>query len=376
MIIKIKDNQLFLYGTIWEGDGTYFLQCFSSIDGNFPVIDVHWHCNGGSVFDGNLMYNAILNAKSICDAHVDGIAASMAAVLLMAFRKVYMVENGFLMIHAPSGYTRGDASQHEASAKLLRSIEKNFIKKLISRTGKTEADVKKWLVGDNWFDAEQALEAKLIDEIVDPVIKSQQVEDPTNNLDNTFSSFAALMVAVGDTDINDNKNPLEMKNEVIAKFGLAGVNAQSSDTAVIQALEDHFKNKTAALETTLEAKTAQVTSLETAITSQREAKIKAILDVAESEKKITAVQRATYENIGKTSGIDALETVISGLGGRTPINSILKNTGNATGITAREGWDWDRYQKEQPRELEAMAEKDPQTFGALYEAKFNQPLNT
>lgn len=373
MIIKTKGNQLFVYGTIWQGDGTYFLDVFSRMDGTFPVIDVHLHCNGGSVFDGNLMYNSILTAQSDCDIYIDGIAASMAAIFTMAGRKVYMVENGFMMIHAPSGYTSGNAQQHQTNADLLTSIEKNFIKKLIARTGKTETEVKKWLTGDNWFDAEQALEAGLIHGIIEPVTTTDKLENPTDSLEKTFNSFAALLAA-DKTDNNENQKPLEMKKEVIAKFGLQGVNEQSSDTAVLQALEDHFNNKTATLQESLTAKTTELTNLNTAMDAQRDSQIKALLDGAQAANKITANQRETYENIGKTSGVQALETVLGGLNARNPLSGQIKAGSGGSQPTAREGWDWDKYQKEAPRELEAMAKDDPDTFGTLYQAKFNKPL--
>lgn len=375
MIIKTKGNQLFLYGTIWDGDGAYFLDVFSRMDGVYPDIEVHIHCNGGSVFDGNLMYNTILNAKSACDGFVDGIAASMAGVLLMAFRKVFMAENAFIMLHAPSGCTWGDAQKHENNAGLLRSIEKNFAKKLVARTGKKEADVKKWMVGDNWFDAEQAKEAGLIDEIVDPVTQAT-VEDPAANFDNTFNSFAALMVAEN-TDKTLLNNSINMKQDLIDKFGLTGVTAQSSDTAILNAIEAHINGKTAQLQATATTAETKYKDLETAMNASRDAQIKAVLDIAQGEGKFAATQRETYESIGKSSGIEALNTVLDGLGKRQPISSQLhKNTGGGSGVTAREGWNWDKYQREAPRELEAMAQNDPDTYAALYEAKFNKPFKT
>ncbi|QEE51046.1 hypothetical protein FUA48_16115 [Flavobacterium alkalisoli] len=375
MIIKVKGNQIFVYGTIWEGDGTYFLDVFSRIDGTFPVIDIHLHCNGGSVFDGNLMYNSILTAKSPCDIYIDGVAASMAAILTLAARKVYMVENGFLMIHAPSGYTWGDAKKHESNADLLRSIEKNFTKKLIAKTGMTEKQAKELLVGDNWFNAEQAKEAKLIDDIIEPVTTTTEVENPTDNLTTTFNSFAALLAGNDNNNNNDNKNPLEMKKDVIAKFGLVGVNEQSSDTAVIQAIEDHFNNKTATLQSNLQAEKTKYETLEKTLNEQRDTQIKNMLDAGQAAGKFTAAQRETYESIGKASGIQALETVLEGLGKRTPLSSQVKGGGSGSDTTAaREGWDWDKYQKEAPQELEALAQKNPESFGELYQAKFNKPF--
>jgi ATP-dependent Clp endopeptidase proteolytic subunit ClpP len=376
MILKTSGNHIFMYGTIYPGDGSYFLDAFSRLDGIYPQLEIHIHCNGGSVFDGNLIYNTILSAKSECIGVIDGVAASMAAILLIAFKKVLMAENGFLMLHAPSGGTYGDAKQHESNAALLRSIEKNFIKKLVARTGKSEKDVVKWMDGDNWFDAEQALEAGLIDEIIEPVTDIK-VDDPTNNLQDTFNAFAALYVAKGDTD-NNNLKINSMKTDLIHKFGLSGVNAQSSDTAILDAVQAHFDNKLAEANAKLTAAEQKLTALETAANESRDANIKAMLDKAEGAKKITAAQRATYESIGKTSGVDALQTVLDGLTAHAPLTERLKTGtgGSATASAGRDGWDWDKYQKEDPRALEAMAVNDPEAFNALYEAKYKKPFNS
>lgn len=375
MIVRVKGNKLFLYGTIWDSDGVYFMDVFTRIDSTFPEIELHLHSNGGSVFDGNLIFNAVLNAQSAVDIYVDGVACSMAAILLLAARKVYIVENGFIMIHQPSGYTWGNAKQHENNAALLRSIENNFVKKIMARTGMSEKEARKLLDGDNWFNAEQALAAKLVDGIIDPVAQAVEVDDAgSTNLESRYNSFAALLLPESNSNNNsnnENTKPLKMKKDIIAKFGLVGVNEQSSDTAVIQAMEDHLKAKTSALETSLTAKTAEVANLETAINTERDAQIKSMLDAAQTDKKIEAAQRETYENIGKTSGIQALQTVLSGLGARTPITAVISGGGTKGAATAgRDAWDWDTYQKEDPKGLEAMAEKEPEKFKELFNAKY------
>jgi hypothetical protein len=47
MIIQVKENNIYIYGYIYQGDGTYFLNEFSKIDGTFPEIEVFIHCYGG-----------------------------------------------------------------------------------------------------------------------------------------------------------------------------------------------------------------------------------------------------------------------------------------------------------------------------------------
>ncbi|SNA83351.1 putative ATP-dependent Clp protease proteolytic subunit [Flavobacterium psychrophilum] len=371
MIIRQKENELYLYGTIWQGDGTYFVDVFSQMVNKYPVIDIHIHLNGGSVFDGNLIYNTIKSAKSFSDFYIDGIAASMGAIIILAGRNIYMADNAFIMVHAPSGSTNGTALDHEASAVLLRAIEKNMLKVLKAKTGLSDVELTKWLEKDTWISADKALEMKLITGIKDPVIDAK-VEIEDNDFERIYNSYTALLI----NEKSDNKNLKPMKALLITALSLQGVTEASSDTAVIEAVKSHFEGKTSKLQADLNAKTEALTNLETGLNTQKEAQIKAILDGAVEQKKITANQRETYESIGKTTGIDALQTVLSGLGVRTPISTTItgkSSTGNVEG--AKEGWDWDKYQKENPRALEKMAVDAPDSFSALYEAKFNKPFS-
>ena len=57
MIISTNKNTLKAYGTIWDGDGSYFVSCFQQLERVFDDITVRIHTSGGSVFDGNLIYN-------------------------------------------------------------------------------------------------------------------------------------------------------------------------------------------------------------------------------------------------------------------------------------------------------------------------------
>ncbi len=370
MIIRQKENELYLYGTIWQGDGTYFVDVFSQMVSKYPVIDIHIHLNGGSVFDGNLMYNTIKSAKSASDMYVDGIAASMGAIIILAGRNIYMADNAFIMVHAPSGNTNGSATDHEASAVLLRAIEKNTIKVLKAKTGLSEAELVEWLEKDTWISAEKALQLKLITGIKDPVIEAN-VEIEDNDFERIYNSYNALLI----NEKSDNKNLKPMKALLITALALSGVTEASSDTAVIEAVKAHFEGKTSKLEADLNAKTEALTNLETGLNTQKEAQIKSILDVAVEQKKITANQRETYESIGKTTGIDALQTVLGGLGVRTPISGTITGKGGTSVDAVKEGWDWDKYQKENPRGLEKMAIDAPDSFNALYEEKFKKSFS-
>ena len=385
MIIKVDQNNIHVYGYIYDGDGIYFLKEFSKIDGIYPEIEVYIHCYGGSVFDGNMIFNTMITSKSEINTNIIGVGASMGAILAQAGKKRRQVSNGFMMIHAATGGSYGTAQDHLNSANLLTEMEKQFIQLLIAKTAKKPKEVKKWLSGDNWFSAEQALQEGLIDQIIDPLaLLDIDINDPHEmGSEEVYNRFAASL------KIEDKKHPSRsikkpdsklktidintqtMKEDVIQTLGLIGVNKQSSDTSVIGAIQQHVNAQVNDYKTKYEQEKTARENLETAVNAQRDAQITALLDKAEKvDKTISAAQRTEiYEPIGKTTGIKALETILAGLTKRVPLATQIKGTGS-TPVADQNGWDWDKYQKENPRALEAKRKDDPEAFAALFKAKF------
>jgi len=134
---------------------------------------------------------------------------------------------------------------------------------------------------------------------------------------------------------------------------LTGVTAESSDTAVLAALQAKCK-----------ANEERLNALEADATAKTDAAIKALLDGA----KITAENRPTFEAIGQKNGIEALTTVLSGMGAKTPIIRHLSTEGKGGNVDATKTFAW--YQEHDAKALEAMPLTDPETFKELYKAEY------
>lgn len=369
MIFRVQQNILTAYGIIWGGDGMEFVSLLTQMEGLHDDVTVKLHTEGGSVFDGNLMFNAIRNSKANIELHIVGLAASMGAVMALSLDKVYMVENGYLMIHTASGRTDGTALDHENNAKLLRSIEKNFLKKLVKRTGKPESYVKKWLTGDNWFSAEEALKEGLITGIIDPETDIEQINPEQLGVTETYNRFAALLLPTNSqTNLKTN-----MKKPIIDALALQGVTEQSSDTAIIEAVKKHYEAKTEGLQGKLDAEIAKRKAAQKQLKDQQTAAVTAVISEAKKAGKITAEQEATYQGIADASGVEALKTVLAAIPTRKTITSQIPGSGGKnTAPIGREDWDWDKWQKEDAKGFEALAKEDPETFQALYNQKYRK----
>lgn len=83
-------------------------------------IDIRIHSPGGDVFDGLAIYNTLSRLSANIRIFVDGIAASMASVLVcLPNAKVYMPENAWLMVHKPWGGIAGNANDMREYADFL-----------------------------------------------------------------------------------------------------------------------------------------------------------------------------------------------------------------------------------------------------------------
>lgn len=366
MIIRVKDNKISLHGRLWDGDELYFENEFSKIEKNYTTVYVHVHTQGGSVFAGNYIESRIRLSAPTIIMQVDGCAFSMGAFLLPAADRRLIVSNGFIMIHQAQGTTRGTASDHRSNAELLDDMNENHINGLMRITGKTRKQILPWFDGDTFFNAQKALKEGIVDEIVDPIVPVQINEKQAYKNPELFGQFEAILIQNTNTNLIQES---EMKSAIIAKYGLTDVNKDSSDTAVFEALERHFQSQSK--ETDYVSLKQDYDTLKKQVDDEKAAKITALLGPLEG--KLTKEKLATYKQIGQTSGVAALEIALEGVTARKSItDTIVPSEGTGDSIEPKAGWDWDKYQKEDQKGLEALAVHNEEAFNALYKAKFGK----
>jgi len=371
MLIKRIDKtkaEVKMYGSIggWFVDGFNFTSILDELEADgAKEVTFRMHCYGGSVFEGNVIGGAFAASNMKINIIIDGIAASMACMILphVKVENIQISENGFGMIHRPSSTAGGNADAHISSAKLLSDMEGNFIRTLTERTGISSEEIKaKFFEGnDHWLNADEMIQYHLAGSKIKATasiaaLDKLRIENMTE--EGVYGHFAATLDPENSKrNIINNKSQLQMKEDLIKAFQLTGVTAESSDTAVLAALQAKFKDNT-----------DRLTALETKATAEKAASIAAALDVAVTAGKITAAARPTYEGIGNASGLEVLNTVLAGMGVKTPIALQLQHGGKGTPVDSTKKWEW--YQKNDSKTLEAMAVDDPDTFKALYKAEF------
>jgi ATP-dependent Clp endopeptidase proteolytic subunit ClpP len=130
---------------------------------------VHLRINsvGGSVIEGNAIFNALKRHKGGLTVHVDGLAASMASVIAMTGERTLMAENAMMMIHNPWSMAMGDADQLRKEADTLDKIKKVMVGAYRRKSGKDSEEIAAIMDDETWLTAAEAKEAGFVDEIED-----------------------------------------------------------------------------------------------------------------------------------------------------------------------------------------------------------------
>ncbi len=133
-------------------------------------INVRINSPGGSVFDGLAIFNALQGSSAQIHTWNEGLAASMAAVILMAGQKVHAAKNSLMMLHSPSTGVWGNAREIRQALIALEKVQNSLVECMLARTDKTREEVEAayFDYSDHWLSAEEALEECFIDEVVDP----------------------------------------------------------------------------------------------------------------------------------------------------------------------------------------------------------------
>jgi ATP-dependent protease ClpP protease subunit len=355
--ISKKQAETKLYGDIgsYFTDGQSFSQMWELCESKgYEELLIRMHCYGGSVFEGNVIYNILQQSSLKASVIIDGVAASMGFFVLLAVEDVCIAENGFGMIHRPSAAEFGDADSHLSTAKLLKDMEDNFIQRMAERTGMPVEQIKaKWFDGkDHWLNADEMVQYGFAKKKIPATAKNIKVLDSELiqgiTAEVMYDRFAAHLN-------NNNKKQDIMKKELIEKFNLQGVTEDSSETDILAKMQEKFsklENKATALESEAKAKTT--------------AAIKTILDNAN----ISGDLRKTYEKIGETSGVEALAAILPQAKGNASVDitSLIKHDKGTATFDTTKNWDW--YQKNDPSALAKIEKEDPEQFKALYKAEY------
>ena len=162
---------LFFYGDIvsetWQsvwyeddmapGDVKKFLD---QLDGT-ENINIHINSGGGSVFGGIAIYNMLRRNNAHKTVYVDGLAASIASVIMMAGDEIVMPKNATVMIHKPSAsyfFTTKNADDLRKDAESLDTCQEAIMQTYMTKAKVDKEEIEQKVNDETWLTGEEAAE--------------------------------------------------------------------------------------------------------------------------------------------------------------------------------------------------------------------------
>lgn len=153
-----------LYSDVFPGTAKYLRDQLKSF-GDGPVT-VCLNSPGGDVLEGVAIYN-VLNARGNVKMRVEGLAASIASIVMMAGKEIEICSGAFVMVHNPWAMSMGESDDLRSTADVLDKMKKSMASIYAKRTGLSEDEVVALMNDETWMTAEEAVEKGFADKVLD-----------------------------------------------------------------------------------------------------------------------------------------------------------------------------------------------------------------
>ncbi len=154
-----------------------YLLYLDSEDSSKPIY-LYINSPGGSVTAGMAIYDTMQHIKSEVVTICVGLAASMGSFLLMAGTKGRRLSlpHSRIMIHQPSGGTRGQASDIEIEAREIVRLRGQLNGIYAKNTGQTLEKIEQDMDRDFFMSPHEAREYGLIDQVIETRLSPQEIQ--------------------------------------------------------------------------------------------------------------------------------------------------------------------------------------------------------
>lgn len=169
-----------------------------SLPAEDEAIDVHIHCNGGDVLEGWAIYDRLRATGKEITTVVDGTAASMATVIMMAApkerRKAYA--NAQILVHNPwldpawvGNNGMATADDLEKAAAQLKEQQDRILDLYVERCGCDREEMAALMAEDKYISVGRAMELGMVGEIIAPIsaksVNNMSIKDKIINAINS-----------------------------------------------------------------------------------------------------------------------------------------------------------------------------------------------
>jgi ATP-dependent Clp protease protease subunit len=167
----LMDRIVFLGSGIDDNVANIIVAQLLFLDADDPERDIFMYINspGGSVYAGMAIYDTMQHLRAPVSTFCVGMAASMGAVLLTAGEhgKRHALPNSRIMLHQPSGGSRGTAADIEIAAKEVLYVRENLNQILAKHTGQDVKQIMEDIDRDRFMSPVEAVDYGLIDKVLE-----------------------------------------------------------------------------------------------------------------------------------------------------------------------------------------------------------------
>lgn len=353
MIPGTDECCILLYGDIGDGaedkvrSGEVVRELLE-LETAYKKIDVRINSNGGSVYAGIAIFNAFRTSKADITIYVDGIAASIASVIALCGKPVYMSKYARMMLHNVQGGTFGNKEDLKRCINEIEALENTLGEMYAAKCGKTADEIKNMFFDgkDHWLSATQAHELGFINGIYDT-----DAIPESSTPEQVYSIFQNRL----NVESTNNDTMFEKLKERPSFANCA------SDEDVLRHIE-HLETEAAKVPG-LESKKQE---LENRLQTIEEDGIKTIVNSAILDGRIAETQRESFTNLFKSDRTNA-EALLKSMKPKTRIVNILGGKDTVSDEFLNQSWDV----LDKAGRLSELKAKHPEVYEAKFKEKFH-----
>lgn len=327
----------------------------------YDKIDIRINSGGGEVYCGLAIYEALRNSTANLTIYVDGIAASMAAIIALCGKPLYMSPYARLMLHNVSGGSWGNSKELRRVAEEMEQLQGTLAKMIAGRLGKTPEEIETTYFDgeDHWLTAQECLSMGLIDGIYSmeeddapPLSEKSTQEEIQTYFQNRLENQAI------------NNDDMALLDEI--RKACPSITASMGEGEAVR--------EVARLSSQLKSSEEENRELKAKLASVEAEQHKAILDAAVAAGKITAEQRTHYEAL-LASSPESTKALLASLPEQKPKNKLPRVEDHlapeSTPASKFAGKSWDELDR--AGLLADFKATNYEGFKELFQAEFGVP---
>lgn len=183
-------------------------------------VEIWVNSYGGDVWAAMAIYAQLKDYKGASKALITGLSASAATIVMCGCDTVEASIGAQIMMHNASASAEGDYHDMYVSAEQLQTANNSILAIYTAKTGRKVTDLKQMMERTTWMDAQMALEAGFVDNIVDfsdqrlvAALQDRLPRSPEGEVLNTYHKTIKALKESAVAEILQRKQMLELEKE-------------------------------------------------------------------------------------------------------------------------------------------------------------------